>query len=112
VPLPARSVEALAYLYPNSVKNSFSLCTCINFTDYSFNLPNYQKYTVEILGATLLVKLSSLIKTPPPLLPLVDCMQSVFLLVTLDLGYDPNRNNVTGLACEFATCRLAIATTT
>jgi hypothetical protein len=37
------------------------------FTDYSgveFNLPNYQKYTVKVLGATLLlVKLSSLIKT-------------------------------------------------
>jgi hypothetical protein len=35
--------------------------------DYSgveFNLPNYQKYTVKVLGVTLLlVKLSSLIKT-------------------------------------------------
>jgi hypothetical protein len=50
------------------------------FTDYSgveYNLPNYQKYTVKVLGATLLLmKLSSLIKTYlggggglPPLLP-------------------------------------------
>jgi hypothetical protein len=49
-------------------------------TDYSsveFNLPNYQKYTVKVLVATLLImKLSSLIKTYlggggglPPLAP-------------------------------------------
>jgi hypothetical protein len=36
----------------------------LNFTDYSgvkFNLPNYQKYTVEVLGATLDLLLSKII---------------------------------------------------
>jgi NADH:ubiquinone oxidoreductase subunit H len=35
------------------------------FNDYSgveFNLLNYQKYTIKVLGPILLVKLSSLIK--------------------------------------------------
>jgi hypothetical protein len=59
---PARSAEVLAYLYPKSVKK---MAFHYVFNDYSgveFNLPNYQKYTIKVLGAILLlVKLSSLI---------------------------------------------------
>ena len=57
---PTQSAEFLAYLYPKSVKK---MAFHYDYPGVEFNLPNYQKYTIKVLGAILLlVKLSSLIK--------------------------------------------------